>query len=151
MDQSDVDASTCAVYKRAPRNLGGGDMRDEEGTNFWDRNVLRNQAFGEEGNRDWAARLTMAVWGFVALGVAVRIVRYLLCFPLFCDEAYLAVNFIDRDYLALLKPLEYAQVCPVLFLWIELTCVKLFGYSEWSLRLFPILCAVGSVFLFRHL
>jgi hypothetical protein len=94
--------------------------------------------------------LPYAVWAFVALGVFIRLARYLLNFPLWCDEAYVAANFLDRGYEELLAPLDFGQVGPPLFLWIELTAVKLLGYSEWSLRLFPLVCGVGSVFLFRH-
>ena len=55
-----------------------------------------------------------------------------------------------RGYLDLLLPLEYGQICPILFLWAELTAVKLFGFSEMALRLCPLLCGIGSVFLFRR-
>ncbi len=92
-----------------------------------------------------------ATWAFVGLGVLLRIARYAMDFPLWWDEAFVAVNFIRRDYLDLLRPLDYGQVCPVLFLWAELTVVKLLGFSEWSLRLFPLICALVSVGLFRHL
>ena len=71
-------------------------------------------------------------------------------FPLWWDEAFVAVNFIRRDYLDLLRPLDYGQVCPILFLWCELALVKLLGFSEWSLRLFPLACAIASVLLFQH-
>ena len=60
------------------------------------------------------------------------------------------LNFLRRGYLDLLLPLEYGQICPILFLWAELTAVKLFGFSEMSLRLCPLICGVASVFLFRH-
>jgi hypothetical protein len=96
------------------------------------------------------ARLEWAAWGFVALGVLLRFIRYAMDYPLWWDEAFVAVNFIRRDYLELLRPLDYAQVCPILFLWAELTVVKLLGFSEWSLRLFPLGCAVAGVVLFRH-
>ena len=43
------------------------------------------------------------------------------------------------------------QVAPIGFLWIELAAVRLFGFSEWSLRLFPLLSGIGSLFVFRHL
>jgi hypothetical protein len=49
-----------------------------------------------------------------------------------------------------LRPLDYGQICPLGFLWLELTAVKLLGFSEWSLRLVPTLCSVASVFLFAH-
>ena len=95
------------------------------------------------------ARLRRLTWWFVALGVALRVARYVMNYPLWWDEAFVAVNFLRRGYLDLLRPLDYGQVCPVLFLWAELTAVKLFGFSEWSLRLVPLACAVASVFLFR--
>jgi hypothetical protein len=94
----------------------------------------------------WLQRLT---WAFVALGVALRVWRYLLHYPLWWDEAFVAVNFLERGYLDLLRPLDYGQVCPILFLWAELSVVKLLGFSEWSLRLFPLACAVLSVMAFR--
>lgn len=97
-----------------------------------------------------ARRLDAAVWAFVALGVAIRALRYLLNYPLWGDESYLAVNFIGRGYRDLLRPLDYHQVAPLLFLWAERTAVKWLGFSEWSLRLFPALCAAASVVLFRH-
>lgn len=59
-------------------------------------------------------------------------------------------SFPRRGYLDLLSPLEYGQICPILFLWAELTAVKIFGFSEMSLRLFPLICGVSSVFLCRH-
>jgi hypothetical protein len=80
----------------------------------------------------------------------LRIARYTMNFPLWWDEAFVAVNLIRRGYLELLRPLDYGQVCPILFLWSELTAVKLLGFSEWSLRLFPLLCSVASLVLFRH-
>ena len=103
------------------------------------------------GDRELASRrLERATWAFVGLGVLLRIARYAMDYPLWWDEAFVAVNFIRRDYLDLLRPLDYGQVCPILFLWAELTVVKLLGFSEWSLRLFPLVCAILSVVLFRH-
>jgi hypothetical protein len=94
--------------------------------------------------------LERATWAFVCLGVLLRIARYLMDYPLWWDEAFVSVNFIRRDYADLLRPLDYGQVCPILFLWCELALVKLLGFSEWSLRLFPLVCAIASVVLFRH-
>lgn len=91
------------------------------------------------------------IWTFIALALLARAVRFLLCFPLWEDECFLVSNFIDRSYGDLLQPLNYHQVAPVLFLWLELTAVKIFGFHEWSLRLFPFVGAVGSLFLFRRL
>ena len=56
---------------------------------------------------------------FVLVGLIARAIRYYLCFPLWDDESFLCVNFIDRSYADLLKPLDYHQVAPVLFLWLH--------------------------------
>ncbi len=104
------------------------------------------------GDRELAnRRLERVIWAFVGLGVLLRIGRYAMDYPLWWDEAFVAVNLIRRDYLALLRPLDYGQVCPALFLWAELTVVKLLGFSEWTLRLFPLVCAILSVVLFRRM
>jgi hypothetical protein len=84
------------------------------------------------------------------LGLALRLTRYLLRFPLWEDEAMLSANLIDRGYGQLLLPLHYCQVAPTLFLWGQLTLVKLLGFNEYALRLIPFLCGMGSLLLFRH-
>jgi hypothetical protein len=101
----------------------------------------------------WSDRETLvqATWAFVWLGVILRLVTFALNFPLWGDEAFVAVNFTTRGYLGLMRPLDYGQICPLLFLWLELTVVKLFGFSEWSLRLVPTMGSVASVFLFTHM
>lgn len=107
----------------------------------------------DEGAPAWFSerRQRQLIWGFLLLGLAARALRYFLNFPLWDDESFLCVNFIDRDYGQLLERLDYDQVAPILFLWIELTMVKLFGFSEMSLRAFAFGCSVASLFLFRHL
>lgn len=90
------------------------------------------------------------IWTFLAIGVALRVVRYTLRFPLWEDECMLSASLLDRSYLDLLYPLDYDQVCPIGFLWTQLTVVKLLGFTEYSLRLIPFLCSLASLFLFRH-
>ncbi len=86
----------------------------------------------------------------MVLGLVLRLTRYMLRFPLWEDEAMLSANLIDRGYRELLQPLHYCQVAPPLFLWGQLTLVKLFGFNEYVLRLIPFLCGLGSLALFRH-
>jgi len=107
-------------------------------------------AIGEAapGDDRWFER---ASWLLVGLGVLIRLVRYLVDYPIWHDEAFLAASLWDRDFLALAKPLEYGQVAPWLFLAIERTIVMALGYSEMTLRLFPTLCSIASVVVFRHL
>ncbi|MFI5454576.1 MAG: hypothetical protein ACHRXM_03910 [Isosphaerales bacterium] len=89
------------------------------------------------------------IWMMVAVGVLLRIGRFALNYPLWGDEACLAANLIDRDFVNLFKPLNFGQICPPAFLVIELAISRWLGFHEWVLRLFPLLCAVTSVPLFR--
>ncbi len=97
---------------------------------------------------DWHARLIVT---FIAIGIALRLIRFVLRFPLWNDEALLAANFLDRGFADLMRPLDYHQVAPLGFLWSELAAVKLLGFHEWSLRLVPMLSGIASVFLFHRL
>ena len=87
---------------------------------------------------------------FLALGVAMRLLRYGLKYPLWGDEAFLAANLTDRDFARLMKPLDYQQVCPLFFLWIEKVVSLVLGFNEWSLRLIPTIASIATLFLFRH-
>ncbi len=93
----------------------------------------------------WVSWLLAA---FILLGVAVRLNRYLLRFPLWGDEACLAVNLIDRGYAGLLRPLDYYPVAPPCLLWAVKTATSLFGFNEYALRLFPFACGLLSVWIF---
>lgn len=83
--------------------------------------------FDEAEKHRW---VVPAAWFFVGLGIAVRLVRFFVNYPIWHDEAFLAVNFWDRSYTDLLRPLDYAQVAPWLFLAIERTATTWLGYSE---------------------
>src|SRR5271157_4658777 len=47
-----------------------------------------------------------AIAAFLVLGCVFRIIRYAQNFPLWSDECFLSVNFIDRGYRELLEPLD---------------------------------------------
>jgi hypothetical protein len=115
------------------------------------RQLALDSRSGFAGELISTARQRQLLVGFLLLGLAARCVRFLLKFPLWEDECFLCVNFIDRSYAGLLEPLQFHQVAPPLFLWIELTVVRLLGFHEWSLRLFPFLCNVASLWLFYRL
>jgi hypothetical protein len=95
--------------------------------------------------------LEMAIRTFFVLGVVLRVIPYAMNFPIWGDESYLAVNIAGRSYRDLLRPLDYGQVCPPLFLWITRAIVDVFGFSERSLRLFPLVCALASLLVFVRL
>ncbi len=98
----------------------------------------------------WRSQPT-AIAAFLVLGCLFRIIRYAQNLPLWSDECFLSVNFIDRGYRELLEPLDNGQIAPPLFLWIQRFVIDLGGFSEWTLRLFPLFCGLASVFLFWHL
>lgn len=100
-------------------------------------------AWREGRVRAWAG-------AFVALGVALRLVRYALGYPLWGDEAFLASNLLDRDFAGLMRPLDYTQVCPLLFLWAEKAMSLALGFSVWSLRLIPTAASIAGLFLTWH-
>jgi len=106
---------------------------------------MRSTGGPEDDATSWAWRWTRA---FVALGLGLRLVRYAVDNPLWGDEAFVAVNLIARGYRDLLRPLDYGQICPVLFLWGVRASVGLFGFGEWSLRLVPMACGLAGVVLF---
>lgn len=109
-----------------------------------------NLSLGGE-NEKRLQKLAAAARIFVILGLLIRTVRYLLRFPLWPDESFLAAGFIRSDFADLLGAIDYHQVAPLFFLWAELAVVKILGFTEYSLRFFPLLCSLGSVFLFYHL
>ena len=61
--------------------------------------------------------------------------RHALAFPLWGDEAFVAISLLTRDLDGLSRPLEYFQIWPPGFLWDEWLAVRAFGTSEWALRL----------------
>ncbi len=93
---------------------------------------------------------TIAIVGIV-FGILVRLVQYLSRRSLWEDEANLALNIVNRSYLELLKPLDYNQAAPPLFLWIEKAAVQIFGNNEYALRLFPFICGIAALVLFYQL
>lgn len=102
----------------------------------------------ERQDRVLLRRLTLAL---LAIGILWRVVRYLLRFPIWDDEAFICLNFLELDYLGLTRELRNCQVAPLLFLWGELTSLRLFGASELSMRLLPFVAGMASLVLFWRL
>lgn len=105
---------------------------------------------GEAVEQDWLthSQERRALWALVGLGLVVRAFRYFTRFPLWEDECFLNWNYVGSSYADLLGPLHPRQVAPVLYLWTQLTVVKLLGFSELVLRLTTFVggCAVLVLF-----
>ncbi len=84
----------------------------------------------------------------VVLGLAWRAVRYGEGFPIWGDEGAIAVNFFHAHWMDAFGRLAYGQIAPLGFLWSEIAITRLFGYSEWIVRLIPFLCGTASLLLF---
>lgn len=97
----------------------------------------------------WSRHGAAIAWGFVALGVAVRVVRYLLRFPLWGDEMMLAENLLTRDYAGLMRGLDHWQVAPVGYLWAQKAVIDVLGFNEYSLRAIALVGGVAGLVLFR--
>jgi hypothetical protein len=98
-----------------------------------------------------AATVSVLGWSLVAAGVVARAARFADNRALWYDEAMLALNLIERDFLELLRPLDYTQAAPPVFLLLEKLSVAGLGESEHALRLVPFLAGVAALILFRQL
>ena len=88
----------------------------------------------------------------VLLGVALRLWAYAANPSLWLDEILLSRNILELPLGTLLtQPLQLDQVAPRGFLLAEKVAVILLGETEFALRLFPFLCGIAGVFLFRRL
>lgn len=83
-------------------------------------------------------------------GLLWRLVRFAMGFPIWGDEAFVAVNLVTRDYRGMLQPLDYGQIVPLLFMWGELFFARLLGLSDWALRLFPTIASLLALLLFAR-
>lgn len=89
------------------------------------------------------------IWAFLALAIILRIRAFAEGRALWLDESALAVNFIERSIGEILTlPLENNQSAPPGFLATTFLIIKLFGLSEFTIRLVPLMSSLGSVFLF---
>jgi len=94
-----------------------------------------------------------SVWWWLALvavlvGVALRVWQWSLGTTMFMDELAIVQNVTTRSVGQLVSaPLAEAQVAPPLFLVAEKACFLLFGSSELSLRLPPLLASLAALWL----
>lgn len=93
-------------------------------------------------------------WLIILLGLLFRLQQYQLERSLWLDELFFAVNFLERDFFELFQlPLDYSSshVAPPGFMLLTWISVNLLGLNEYSLRLLPLLCGIGALFLFERL
>jgi hypothetical protein len=93
------------------------------------------------------ASLVLAAVGGAAfvVGTALRLEQFARRRPLWLDECMLALNIASRSALELIRPLDYNQAAPPVFLWIERLAVCAGGVNEVALRSWPF--AAGVILL----
>ncbi len=81
----------------------------------------------------------------------LRFDAYLLNNSFFTDEVLLAFNTLSKSYLSLLKPLDFFQSAPYLFLVFTKLIVSNFGVNELCFRFIPFVSGIFSVIVFYKL
>ncbi|QOJ15243.1 MAG: glycosyltransferase family 39 protein [Planctomycetia bacterium] len=84
----------------------------------------------------------------LGLGILARLVRYGLNFPLWGDEAFVAVDFLARGFVEMLEPLTYRQIVPLGYMWATLCITLVAGLDEYALRLLPTGAGIAALWLF---
>src|SRR5262245_34344114 len=110
-------------------------VRAERRTHRWAARHNRSRPT-MPGRFSWSA-VTRATVSVMLLGMLWRTARYALAFPLWGDEAFVAVTLLERDLAGLSHPPEFYQIVPPGFLWAEWLAVRWVGSGEWALRLIP--------------
>jgi hypothetical protein len=87
----------------------------------------------------------------VAIGIGLRFWHYFGNYSLNHDDICLALNLIGRNAGGLTRTLDFGQVAPLGFLWIERAMVLIFGPGEMALRLLPFVFGCASVMLLARL
>lgn len=93
-------------------------------------------------------RVAWAALAILAAGIALRIWHYASGRSLWLDEAMVSTSILQRDWRGLLDPLEYSQVAPIGWLWIEKALLRALGGLEYTLRLPQMILGFGALALF---
>lgn len=94
---------------------------------------------------------TLLIGIIIALSIYLRIDAYLINNSFFTDEVLLFANIFSLDYLQLMKPLNYYQSAPYLFLVMSKFVSSNIGITELCLRFIPLLSSLLSVIVFYRL
>jgi hypothetical protein len=101
------------------------------------------QAADNSANSSTSRLAPALALGAMVCGALLRVVEFTRGRPLWLDEAMLALNIASRSFGQLVRPLDYDQTAPVLYLWIERTAVLVAGVSERSLRVLPFVAGLA--------
>ncbi len=100
------------------------------------------------GGASW---IRWATLGVIGLGALARIVSFLANRSLWLDESMLALNIERRSFATLVGGLDFSQVAPLGFLWLEKLAVIVLGVNELALRAWPLVAGVAGLIVFNEL
>jgi hypothetical protein len=87
---------------------------------------------------------------FVLVGIAMRLALYVIAPPMGGDQAMLGLNIVNRSFAGLIGGLDYQQVAPIGFLWIERAVFEILGMNELAMLLWPTLVSIAALVLFAY-
>lgn len=93
-------------------------------------------------------RVSLLASTILLAGLALRIWHFGSGRSLWLDEAMVATSIVGRDWYGLLQPLEYLQLAPIGWLFVEKFALEAIGGLELALRLPQFLFGVGSLAVF---
>lgn len=91
-------------------------------------------------------KFDILLWNIMLYGVLLRVRQYLANRSMWHDEANLALNIVERNFAALLQPLDYDQGAPLGFLYITKFFTLLFGNHDYIMRILPIVAGIVSLY-----
>jgi hypothetical protein len=95
-------------------------------------------------------RLELASWLFVAMGIGFYAVNFLGGKSLWLDEAMVALNVRHLSYAELTGKLDYDQLAPVGWLFLQKFIYEATGNLEYGLRALSFGASAGALILFRQ-
>ncbi len=90
-------------------------------------------------------------FAIIVVSCAILLFQFFANRAFWNDESAIALNILNRDYFGLLKPLDYGQLTPILFLVISKLSASLLPNTELGVRLFPLLAFIASMFTFKKI
>ena len=100
------------------------------------------------GIKDLVGKLLLWLpYMIIAAGILLRIVVFAHNRSMISDEANVARNIYERNYTSLLSPLDYGTFAPPAYLWILKFITGTWGFSEFALRIYPLLGSCISLYL----
>jgi hypothetical protein len=118
------------------------------GSSFADTGVEPAGMQRSGAKRGWYVDIARLALVLVVLGFIWRTYRYALGLPIWGDEAFVAINFVWRDFAGMLEPLIYGQIVPLGYLWATEAVTRVMGYTEYSLHLVAFVAGLAGLALF---